>query len=219
MRIVFVSDTHGKHDQIEMPQGDVLVHSGDICAGRGSVKQIISFNQWLGTLNYKNIIVIPGNHDFPFQEDFNFCKSLLSNCNLLFDGYMIVDGIKFYGSPWQPEFCSWAFNLPRGAPLAEKWSLIPVDTDILITHGPPHKILDKTTYGNENAGCEELIKRIKDISPKIHCFGHIHEGYGTLNEDDTLFINASICTLKYNPDNKPIVIDIDEETKQVTIIE
>jgi hypothetical protein len=87
--------------------------------------------------------------------------------------------IKIYGSPWQPEFFDWAFNLPRGQPLADKWAKIPPDVDVLITHGPPHGILDKTTQGH-NIGCEELRKLFdtQSIKPRLHIFGHNHEDYG-----------------------------------------
>lgn len=85
--------------------------------------------------------------------------------------------------------------------------MIPPDTDILITHGPPYGFADKT-YGGLSVGCEELIKVIDVIKPKVHVFGHIHEGYGIARNDHTVFINASTCTLRYRPENKPIVFDL-----------
>jgi len=90
---------------------------------------------------------------------------------------VIIEGVKFYGSPWQPRFFDWAFNLDRGEEIKKKWDLIPMDTDVLITHGPPYGILDLTHEG-EKVGCEELMKAVLRVQPKIHIFGHIHEAYG-----------------------------------------
>jgi Icc-related predicted phosphoesterase len=123
----------------------------------------------------------------------------------------VIDGLKIYGSPWQPRFFDWAFNLNRGPEMAEKWKLIPDETNILITHGPPNGILDEVprAYGSENAGCEELRKRIQDLPDlKLHVFGHIHCGYGMHKEAGVTFINASNCDESYKPSQPPIVIDL-----------
>ncbi len=145
------------------------------------------------------------------------------SCEVTCDEALEFPPLKVYGSPWQPEFFSWAFNLTRGPELAEKWAMIPTDTDVLITHGPPHGILDKTS-DKVNAGCEELSKLFNTgvISPRIHIFGHIHEGYGQFaysplysksnpalgatRVGGTVYCNASTCTLSYRPTNKPIVL-------------
>jgi hypothetical protein len=139
------------------------------------------------------------------------------------DEYMgIVDGdepeIKIWGSPWQPEFYNWAFNLPRGEALKEKWDMIPVDTDILITHGPPFGKLDYVDYSKINVGCEELLKRVEEIKPKIHVCGHIHGGYGYVFDGNTHFINASILNDRYEFRNKPIIVDWDSETNEIEFV-
>lgn len=115
--------------------------------------------------------------------------------------------MKIYGSPWQPWFYDWAFNLPRGDALREKWDLIPGDVDVLITHGPPHGILDRNLEG-ENCGCEELHAAVDRIKPKVHAFGHIHLSHGTGRAGNTLFVNASICTERYDPWQAPVVVDL-----------
>ncbi|KAI8810133.1 Metallo-dependent phosphatase-like protein [Cladochytrium replicatum] len=139
----------------------------------------------------------------------------------------VSDRLLIYGSPWQPTFGHWAFNLDRGLPIAEKWKQIPADVDILLTHGPPHGILDQTD-SEIRAGCEMLRDRIfrpecppnhpfsslPTISPAMHLFGHIHEGYGVERHGNTLFVNASVCDLRYKPSQRPIVLDVKRESVQ-----
>jgi len=113
-----------------------------------------------------------------------------------------------YGSPWQPEFNDWAFNLPRkGRELAARWAAIPSGLDVLITHGPPFGILDRTSTG-EHAGCELLRAAVERARPRLHVFGHVHEGYGVVERDGTIYVNASICDLSYRPVNAPVVVDL-----------
>ncbi|MDF1816105.1 MAG: hypothetical protein P1V20_28145, partial [Verrucomicrobiales bacterium] len=114
---------------------------------------------------------------------------------------------KIWGSPWQPEFHDWSFNLPRGSALAEKWALIPEDTDILITHSPPRGILDLCSHGGRE-GCDDLLKRVVELRPALHLFGHIHEAHGKEFHNETNYINASICNLGYRPVNSPFVWDL-----------
>jgi Icc-related predicted phosphoesterase len=130
--------------------------------------------------------------------------------------------IKFYGSPWQPWFYDWAFNLPRlGTELQEKWNRIPEDTDVLITHTPPNgygDLVNNWKQPNTHVGCECLISRVGEINPLVNIFGHIHEGYGVQYGGKTLFVNAAICTAGYEPTNKPIVIDLVEINGKINAI-
>lgn len=135
-------------------------------------------------------------------------KAALKNCIYLEDSACEVEGFKIWGSPWQPEFYDWAFNLPIGDRLAAKWDLIPSDTDILITHGPPKHVLDLTTT-NVSTGCPDLLSTIqKRVKPKLHVFGHIHESYGVDTDGTTVYANASTCTFRYRPTNPALVFDI-----------
>lgn len=188
--LVLLSDTHGFGDELDVPPGDVLVHAGDM-TGAGSLEEIAEVNRWLGTLPHRHKVVIAGNHDFSFERTPGEARALITNAIYLQDEAVVLDGIRFYGSPWQPWFFDWAFNLVRGPELADKWAKIPEDTDVLITHGPPAGILD-TTYGGEHAGCADLLERVRTIRPRLHVFGHIHEAAGTHEEGDTTFVNASI---------------------------
>ena len=207
MRIVCISDTHGLTDNLTIPDGDVLVHAGDFCSF-GNKMELSRFNDFLSKLPHKHKVFIAGNHDVPVEmEGREFVKKQIPQGVYLQDSAVEIDGLKFYGSPWQPEFCNWAFNLPRGRELDRMWRLIPKDTDILITHGPPAGIMDVVGSG-ERVGCADLRRYVGTIKPKVHVFGHIHEGYGMEEKDGTLFINASTCTGNYRPTNPPIVVDI-----------
>ena len=207
MRIVCLSDTHNCNQQIAVPDGDVLIHAGDATI-QGTMDEIVLFNKWFSTLPHKYKIFIAGNHDWLFETNLNLAKSLLDKSIIyLQDSSLEIEDLKIYGSPWQPWFFNWAFNLPRGKALIEKWKLIPKDTDILITHGPPFGILDFPPNGF-SVGCENLRERIEEIRPKLHVFGHIHYSYGTIEKFGVRFVNASNCDESYEPTNPPIIIDL-----------
>lgn len=207
MRLVCLSDLHNLKLASPVPTGDALIIAGDIC-GHGTRDEVKAFDAFLGSLPHPHKLLIAGNHDWPFTRvDLSEAKLLVKNAIYLMDSGIEIEGIKFWGSPWQPFFCNWAFNLPRGAPLAKVWAKIPSDTDVLITHGPPYGILDRI-YNGDHVGCEELRAALTRIRPKIHVFGHIHEDYGVQEQDGTTFINASLCDGRYRPVNAPIVIDV-----------
>lgn len=205
LRIVTASDTHERHGDIEIPEGDIFIHAGDF-SNRGSTKSVQEFNTFLGTLPHRHKIIIAGNHDLCFEKKNAEARALITNAIYLQDEAITLEGIHFYGSPWQPWFFSWAFNLKKPEELREKWAKIPEKTDILITHGPPYGYGDRTTRG-DLVGCKELLKRIQVLKPRYHIFGHIHEGAGQFQSESTTFINASNCNFHYEPVNPPIVFD------------
>ncbi|WP_026777554.1 metallophosphatase domain-containing protein [Polaribacter sp. Hel_I_88] len=206
MKIVLISDTHTNHN-FRIPEGDILIHAGDV-SSRGTKAEIDVFIKWFQSHPHKHKIFIAGNHDFYFEDAAkNKEKPEFENLIYLNDSGCEINGLKFWGSPIQPTFFDWAFNRERGAEIKKHWDLIPTDTDILITHGPPYKILDLTTKGTYS-GCKELKKKVFAIQPKLHVFGHIHEGYGTTTINKTLFINASLLNEKYQSAHIPIVIDL-----------
>lgn len=203
MQITTLSDTHGLHHQLLLPGGDLLIHAGDVC-NRGSQEEAANFINWFEKQPYTYKIFIAGNHDFFFE---NFTQQeiqdiLPKNIFYLNDTGIEIDGINIWGSPITPEFHNWAFNRKRGEEMNNHWQLIPNNTDILITHGPAFGILDKT-FHNLNVGCEELLKAVKNIQPKYHVFGHIHEAFGSLNEKETTYINTSSLDLFYKIRNTP----------------
>lgn len=217
MRVVFISDTHNLHDRMisPIPDGDLLIHAGD-ATSMGRMHEIAAAGAWLRNLPHKHKIFIAGNHDWLFEKNPTLAVQLLngilgtgdSKIVYLQDSAVEIEGLKIYGSPWQPTFYNWAFNLNRGAPIRQKWDLIPEGLDILITHGPPMGIRDQITKGGDYLGCEELLVAVERAKPKIHVYGHIHGGYGKTQYGHTLFINAAICNEAYKPVNEPIVIDL-----------
>ncbi|QOD60890.1 metallophosphatase domain-containing protein [Polaribacter haliotis] len=206
MKIILISDTHGNHN-FRIPKGDVLIHAGDV-SSRGRKTEIDAFIKWFQSQPHKHKIFIAGNHDFYFEEaiknniEINFLDLIYLN-----DSGCEIDGIKFWGSPIQPTFFDWAFNRKRGEEIKKHWDLIPNDTDVLITHGPPHKILDLTKK-EEYVGCKELKNKVLEIKPKLHVFGHIHEAYGKTVRNNTVFVNASLLDNKYRNVNSPIEIEL-----------
>jgi Icc-related predicted phosphoesterase len=192
-----------------VPDGDVLIHAGD-CLGAGTLNNVEDLNDWLGTLPHRHKIVIAGNHDWVFQEAPEFAKDALTNAIYLEDSGVEIEGGRFWGSPWTPTFQNWAFMLDRGQALHDLWKQIPDDTDVLITHGPPKGIGDEASmmFKCQNVGCVDLLHRIERLRLKAHIFGHIHEGYGEYILGGTRLVNASICTVRHEPTNPPIVLDI-----------
>ena len=191
-RLVIIADTHLGHHDVFPPDGDILVVAGDFTEHRQS--EIVDFNNWLGMRPHSYKVVIAGNHDLPVESNPDEAREILTNAIYLQDESAIVMGLKFYGTPWSPA-SGWSFQL-EDARLYEKWQSIPENVDVLVTHCPPYGILDRNTAGI-HLGCPILTEMLQDIRPKLHVFGHIHEGYGTLLKDGTLYVNASICNIKY----------------------
>ena len=208
MKIVIISDTHGQHDNLIIPTGDMIIHAGDV-SEVGDENRVKCFLKWFSNLEFKYRIFISGNHDFYFEKEKKeiIVKIIPDNIIYLNDSQMIINNLKIWGSPVQPWFYNWAFNRQRGADIKKHWDLIPTDTDIVITHGPPFGILDKTIT-NEKVGCKDLYSYIQKIEPKFHIFGHIHEAYGKIKKDKTIFINASVLNHRYKIKNKPIILNI-----------
>ncbi|KAF2360176.1 Calcineurin-like phosphoesterase domain ApaH type [Trinorchestia longiramus] len=134
--------------------------------------------------------------------------SLLTNAIYLQDSLISIAGVKIYGTPWQPEYCHGAFNLPRGAACLEKWSGIPAGVDVLLTHTPPLGFGD-LCISKLRAGCVELLSTVQNrVLPKYHVYGHIHESYGITTDGKIIFVNASTCDVHYRPCNSPLVFDV-----------
>jgi calcineurin-like phosphoesterase family protein len=203
VRIVCVSDTHLRG--LSVPDGDVLLHAGDLTMG-GQPREVAEAADFLRALPHRHKVVIAGNHDFLFQDEPAAARRLMDGLVYLEDSEATVAGLRIWGSPWQPWFYDWAFNLRRGAPIRAKWDLVPAGIDVLLTHGPPAGHGDRTARG-EAVGCADLRAAVRRVRPRWHVFGHIHEGHGTTEEDGTTFVNASVCDVRYRPVNPPIVLE------------
>lgn len=196
MKVVVISDTHELHEELGVLHGDVLIHCGDSAYGFShSDAQVDRLDDWFGRQHFGCILVIGGNHDFEIQKRVHAKKRLFRNADYLEDRGIEYQGVKFYGAPWVPELAGWAFYLPPEE-LRKRWNLIPDDTDILITHTPPLDILDRNSRGKA-CGCPDLRKRVIDLRPRVHCFGHVHASGGTIELQDTIYINASLVNSQY----------------------
>jgi Icc-related predicted phosphoesterase len=231
MRITFISDTHTKHKSVEalLPGGDLIIHAGDLMNSGRNSNDISDFCKWFNELEqYDHKVFIAGNHDRMFEDYPEKAMEIVNSykwIDYLQDNWVQVGDdtsmVKIYGSPWQPEFYNWAFNLPRnGEELKSIWERIPTDTDILITHGPPQSKLDTSgpPWSQPLLGCELLMERVKEVKPKIHLFGHIHGGYGYVFDGDTHYFNASVLDERYDFTNKPMTIDWNPTTNEVTFL-
>ena len=220
MKVVLISDTHDRHRDLTIPQCDLLIHAGDI-AHTGESAVIMDFLHWIREQKAKQTIFIAGNHDNALRYN-QTVRGMVDICpwvTYLQDRSLKLNDLKFYGSPWQPEYNNMAFNLPRGSEeLKNTWRRIPLDTDVLITHGPPKGILDRNEAerGGESCGCELLAQRLELVKPKLHVFGHIHEARGSyVSPYGTTHINAS--NFYKGELNPPIIIEI--EDRNVRLIE
>lgn len=206
MKIVCISDTHGKHRQMQLPKGDLLLHTGDFMH-RSNVEALLDFNEWLGEQPFTHKVIIAGNHD-RILEDRPDTARYITNAIYLNDSGCTIEGIKIWGSPISPWFCDWAFNRHRGADIKKHWNLIPDDTDILMTHTPPYGILDELVIGKK-VGCEDLLERIGTVKPILSVFGHIHEAHGVEKHNGTTFVNPAMLNEHYqlSPDYTPYIVE------------
>lgn len=213
MRIVAVADTHLFHGELVVPEGDVFVHAGDLCRG-GTLDELERGLAWVRSLPHPCKILVAGNHDWAFAREPTAARALVGEGVVyLEDGGAEVGGLRAWGAPWQPAFCDWAFNLPRGPALAEKWAHIPPGLDLLITHGPPEGVGDRSSMGGR-AGCADLRARVAEVRPRVHLFGHIHEDGGAWLVGGTLFVN---CTT-WECERAPTVLDVDPASGEVRVV-
>lgn len=202
MRIVAMADTHDRHRHLTVPEGDVLVHAGDLTQS-GTLPQLEAAARWLRALPHRHKVVIAGNHDFWLQGHREEARGLFDGLTYLEDEEVQLDGVRFYGSPWQPWFYDWAFNAHRGEAIDAIWRRIPAGLDVLVTHGPPAGYGDRVTDGTR-VGCADLLRHLPRIGARLHLFGHIHEDPGQWQHGKTAVVN---CTTN-ECERPPTVIDL-----------
>lgn len=198
MKIVHISDTHGKHRELtNLPDADMIIHSGDFTFA-GTDNEAIDFMDWYCDLPYMYKIFIAGNHDVCMQDA--TIEGLPQNVYFLNNTGITVDGIKIYGVPMAVEYEISGENI-------EHINNIPIDSNIVITHQPPYDILDFSD--NIKYGSKTLKDKILSIKPMYHLFGHIHNSYGISNINGINFSNAATVDEAYNITNSPRLITID----------
>ena len=210
MRIVHMSDTHGNTvTPCEIPTGEFFVHSGDFTRF-GKEQEVREFAAFVGRLSHKHKIVVAGNHDAACEGDYRWTAQAFrtQGVHYLQDSSVELEGVKFWGSPYTPVFRDWFFMVERGGPAKKKWSVIPEDTDVLVTHGPPYMKLDRGRSVLP-LGCEELAKAVERVKPRLHLFGHVHPTRGVVEDEYTVYVNSAACDgLNYLVED-PHVIEYD----------
>lgn len=212
MKVIVISDTHGLHQDLEIPSGDILLHAGDIST-HGTKAQVVSFLNWFSNQPHQHKIFIAGNHDFFFE---NHTKKEIEqiipkNITYLNEEIIEIDGLEIWGSPITPiPNKRWAFNRIRGSEIQKHWNLIPENLDILIVHGPAKGVLDTTLKG-EQVGCQNLLETVLTKKPKLFIFGHIHESRGQKEIEGIKFVNASSVDRYKTKTYPPFVFEIERE--------
>ncbi len=203
--LCLISDTHRLHRQLTLPPAGILIHCGDFCSFRQQdLATLEDVDDWFAGMQGTRVVGVGGNHDFELESGgFRF-----TNATLLQDQLVEIDGLSFYGSPWCPELHGFAYYAEPEM-LIEKWRRIPAGIDVLITHTPPHGILDVPTSGDVHLGCPYLKEELKRIQPRLHCFGHVHANYGQVTEGSTRFINAAVVGGRnFGLRNKPVLVEM-----------
>jgi Icc-related predicted phosphoesterase len=214
MRICAIADQHGHLPAI--PRCDLLLIAGDICpledhSPLSQARWLNSeFRWWLEELTMP-VVAVWGNHDLIGEQEPELVPRL--PWTLLQDSAVEIQGLKIYGSPWQPRFFDWAFNLDE-PDLARKWAAIPNDTDILVLHGPPHGFGDQVAWGGRRAGSPSLRQRILEVKPRLAVFGHIHEGRGHWTQDGMTLANVTLVNERYEPVYAPWLFKLDRSAPQ-----
>ncbi|MDQ8180352.1 metallophosphoesterase [Pelagicoccus sp. SDUM812005] len=199
MNVTVISDTHTMDDMLAPLSGDVLIHAGDFydtseCRDR----KLKRLNAWFAKQDFKAKLFVPGDHDVPVFASWRSKKNYLSEATLLVDSVYEYEDVLFYGAPWVPNADGDPFSMEEER-IDETWSKIPVDTDVLVTHVPPYGVLDDGPF-DQGLGCRVLRRRVREVKPRYHLFGHVHWSGGYRSLGGTEFINASyVNQLRFNP--------------------
>lgn len=227
MKIVHISDTHCSLHEIPVPDGDLLIHSGD-ATYMGTQPQLFDFMRLYSAMPHALKLFVGGNHDFGLESDPGLYAKLMADIGIVYldNSCATIDREKLtvemgynpgpnkitvYGSPITPEFGRWAFMKERGPEIKRYWDMIP-KVDILVTHGPPYGILDAVNRGSrsdvrlgetgphiEHVGCEDLLEAVRRVKPRYHLFGHLHGSWGQVKVGETTFFNSACMDEVYEP--------------------
>ena len=207
MKIVIIGDTHCCHEDLGELSGDVLIHCGDMFDFLIEPDDAMELmDDWFARQQFDRILCVGGNHDITLEGEMNFDPQPFQNARCLQDERVDYGGLVFYGAPWVPYLQDHAFY-QSGPELEMSWKKIPADVDILITHTPPENILDRSGSG-KNYGCPYLADALIHLSPRVHCFGHVHASAGSIHKGGTRFINASMVNSRLEIVNAPYVLNL-----------
>ena len=197
MKILHISDTHGCHRRLrDLPEADVVVHSGDFCMV-GTEQEAIDFLNWFCDLPYKHKIFICGNHDYCLYGA--NIDGLDSNVHYLCNSGIEIEGVKLYGVPMFIGDCITDRQ-------SRNYASIPQDTDVLITHSPAYGVLD---YDDGiSYGSEEILARIANLNLKAHLFGHIHAQHNVIEQNGIIFSNGAFINGEHTDIYQPNLLEI-----------
>ena len=209
VRFVVLSDTHNQHERITVPDGDVLLHLGDV-ADKGKLTHIQSFAPWFNQLPHESKFIIPGNHDrvlgSPATIDLAKEYGDIKRCTLLLDETVTVHNITIHGTSWdsseREDFSAW--------PAADSSVSPPID--ILLTHLGPLQVRSK---GGSKALLQQVVKR----KIPVHLFGHFHYGRGSESHQGTTFINCATTGNDSKTLAPPVVFDFDPNTRKLSKVD
>ena len=219
MKIVALSDQHGSLPEVE--PCDLLLIAGDIChvkdhSTQGQLQFLAGpFSDWLDRVPAEHVVGVAGNHDWIFQLEPRLVPKSL-RWEYLEDRAVSVGGLSIYGTPWQPVFFDWAFNLPEDL-LAKKWEMIPDGVDVLLCHGPPHGYGDlvspRSWARGGHQGSTTLLEAVRRVKPRLMVFGHIHEGRGRWEIDHgdgrtTILANVTVVDASYRSVYPPMAFEL-----------
>ena len=192
LRVVALADTHLFHDGLVVPDGDLLVHAGDLLQ-HGSLDELARAAEFFRALPHPIKVIVAGNHDVCLERSPAEARALLEGFVYLQDSQAVIHDLVFHGAPWQPKFRIWAFGAKRGPELASKWAKIPDHVDVLVTHGPPLGFGDRIQLNGveRHVGCADLLARVRQVKPRLHLFGHIHQDPGQWTAGPTRLANVT----------------------------
>jgi Icc-related predicted phosphoesterase len=206
MKVVCISDTHELHRELAVPAGDLLLHAGDFTFFGKGTRAIKDFNAWLGELPHPHKVITCGNHEYAIDTNPDLRK-LITNATILINESVIVGPAKIWGSPLTQHHDT-AFGRSNASDRIQVYNNIPLDTDIVITHGPPYGVLDADETYPGPSGDRELRAAIIRVKPILHVFGHAHSGYGVRQSKDTTFVNAALFGWSGELENRPFVFEV-----------
>jgi len=205
IRVVLISDTHELHRELDVPDGDILIHCGDTGMMSRSLAAIEDFDDWLGGLPHKVKLLVPGNHEFVLENPGR--RGLITNATVLVNESVTVMGLRIWGSPTTP-LVDGAFGLISDRHRARLYEQIPNDTNIVVTHGPPYGVLDQAPGSEYHAGCRQLLAAMQRVKPRLHVFGHAHGCFGMMDTPETLFANVALLGSDGSLSNPAVVLQM-----------